>query len=205
MPTPNLRPGWGWRPCKDGQTGYLDSPTGQTTREPVDLERAERIMETYASMKTVLVADHCLMVPPAMTGFYVREREDGRHEVCFAFEGETVFDDAEDARQAVEEYRQVVIEDDPLRCDERELYQRALNAWGHEAQVGMVQEECAEAIVAASKILRNWTKDTADAFCEELADVEIMVGQMRAWLGDAAIGLHKAKKLKRLREKLRRV
>jgi len=203
MSKPNMREGWDWRPCKDGQTGYLHSPTGHTTSEPVTPERAERIMASYGSMKTLFVADR--WEPPGMTGFYVWHREDGRHEVRFAFEGETVFDDPEDARQAVEEYRRTVIEDDPLREDERELYQRALKAWGHEAQVGMVQEECAEAIVAASKILRNWTKDTADAFCEELADVEIMVGQMRAWLGDAAIGLHKAMKLKRLRERLNRV
>ena len=205
MSRPKLRTGWGWRPCKDGQTGYLDSPTGHTTRKPVTPERAERIMETYCAMGVVFAADAAEDEPSGLTGFYVRQHGDARFEVRFAFEGETVFDDPEMARQAVDEYRQIVIETDPVLEQERELYRRALKAWGHEAQLGMVQEEAAEVIVAASEVLRNWTRDTADQLAEELADLEIMIGQMRCWLGDAAIGLHKARKLARLRERLNRV
>jgi len=200
MPLPNERNAESWIADLSERLERKTHALNRANQAILDLrEDVQRLELGILARQTA-----CEREPSGLTGFYVREHA-GRYEVRFSFEGETVFDDPEDARQAVEEYRQAVIESDPIREDERELYQRALKAWGHEAQVGMVQEECAEAIVAASKILRNWTKDTADAFCEELADVEIMVGQMRAWLGDAAIGLHKAMKLKRLREKLNRV
>lgn len=202
MSKPKLKDGWAWRPCKDGQTGYLDSPTGHTTRNPVTPERAERIMETYTAMGVVFAADAADQAPPGLTGFYVRQDGDDRFEVRFAFEGETVFDNPEDARQACDEYRRIVIESDPIREDERELYRRALEAWGYQAQLGMVQEEAAEVIVAASKVLRHWTRDTAADLCEELGDLEIMIGQMRAWLGDAGVDLAKTKKLARLRRRL---
>lgn len=45
-PAPKLPPGWSWRPCNNG-TGYVDSPSGHTTRRPVTPERAEKIAMIY--------------------------------------------------------------------------------------------------------------------------------------------------------------
>ncbi len=82
----------------------------------------------------------------------------------------------------------------------RRLYDRALSQWGREAQARMVQEECAELIVAINK----WSR-SASAECdviEEIADVEIMCGQMRVVLGDEQIDRMKQRKLERLKAKL---
>lgn len=46
-PAPELPPGWRWRPRNDG-TGYLDAPSGHTTRGPVTPERAERLSQIWS-------------------------------------------------------------------------------------------------------------------------------------------------------------
>jgi len=78
----------------------------------------------------------------------------------------------------------------------RRLYARALEAWGTEAQVRMVQEECAELITAINK----WSRHSGGEknVIEEAADVEIMIGQLRVIVGDDRIDAAKRKKLSRL-------
>lgn len=83
----------------------------------------------------------------------------------------------------------------------RELYLKAVDRWGQDAQLRMVQEECAELIVAINKWSRAM-KGSGDFITEEVADVEIMCGQMRAIFGDRDIDGVKAQKLERLRRRL---
>jgi len=57
------------------------------------------------------------------------------------------------------------------------IYARALKTWGRDAQLGMVQEECAELIKVINK---HWRGKASDAeVIEECVDVELMINQMR--------------------------
>lgn len=69
--------------------------------------------------------------------------------------------------------------------DEKELqklYKDCMNFWGFEKQARVVQEECAELIVATSHILRG-RKGSYKKMLEEVADVYIMVHQMMTYFG----------------------
>jgi NTP pyrophosphatase (non-canonical NTP hydrolase) len=59
-----------------------------------------------------------------------------------------------------------------------EIYNRALDAWGHDAQMDMVIEEMSELIKAILKYRRKPHKDRAMDVAEELADVIIMLRQL---------------------------
>ena len=61
-----------------------------------------------------------------------------------------------------------------------EIMQTALDQWGLAAQVGQTVEECAELIVALQKhINRTPSPDTIANILDEIADVEMMLAQMR--------------------------
>ena len=60
----------------------------------------------------------------------------------------------------------------------------ALGRWGEESQIGMAIEECAELIVALQKYInRTHTPDTLENIIAEIADVQIMIAQMRLTFG----------------------
>ena len=60
----------------------------------------------------------------------------------------------------------------------------ALDKWGISAQAGQTVEECAELIVALQKQFnRSPAPKTSDSILDEMADVEIMLAQMRLALG----------------------
>jgi len=59
------------------------------------------------------------------------------------------------------------------------IYKQAIDKFGVVAQMGMVQEECAELIVAISKDIRYASIETANCLHEEIADVEIMLEQLK--------------------------
>ena len=61
------------------------------------------------------------------------------------------------------------------------LARRALDAWGENAQIDMAIEECAELITALMDRRRGRGGDNAVA--EEIADVEIMLEQLRIVIG----------------------
>ncbi|MCL2771939.1 MAG: hypothetical protein FWD71_01200 [Oscillospiraceae bacterium] len=64
--------------------------------------------------------------------------------------------------------------------DEVKIMQTALDRWGLSAQVGQTVEECAELIVALQKhINRSPQPRTIDNILDEIADVEMMLAQMR--------------------------
>jgi len=68
--------------------------------------------------------------------------------------------------------------------DEVRLMRAALERWGLNAQVGQAVEELAELIVALQKhVNRSPSPETIDGVLDELADVEMMLTQMRVAFG----------------------
>ena len=84
--------------------------------------------------------------------------------------------------------------------DHREVYEQAVEEWGREAQIMMAIEECSELIKELTKLYRGDTVDQNVA--EEVADVEIMMEQMRILFGDKNVHKHKLRKLDRLNTRL---
>jgi len=62
--------------------------------------------------------------------------------------------------------------------DSDKIYNQALDAWGHDAQMDMAIEEMTELIKAILKYRRKPYKDRAMDIAEELADVTIMLRQL---------------------------
>ena len=81
---------------------------------------------------------------------------------------------------------------------EQAIYEKALKLWGSDSQVKMLYEEMAELQKALCKYDRKQTAENLINIQEEIADVEIMIGQMRVLFGNAGPDLIKVKKLKRL-------
>ena len=57
--------------------------------------------------------------------------------------------------------------------------QTALSQWGLSAQIGQTVEECAELIVALQKYKRESSPETVKNILDEIADVEMMLAQLR--------------------------
>jgi hypothetical protein len=73
-----------------------------------------------------------------------------------------------------------------------DMMRTALGRWGEAAQVGVAVEECAELIVALQKHVNRTPKgDTLDNILDEIADVEMMLAQMRLTFGISDEMLHK--------------
>lgn len=91
--------------------------------------------------------------------------------------------------------------------EETALYAIALEKWGAHAQVMMVIEEMAELTKALCDLYRKRyileeNGDCIDAVAEEVADVEIMLGQLRVIMGDEKPDAWKKVKLARLKARL---
>ncbi len=84
------------------------------------------------------------------------------------------------------------------------LLERAIGLYGTEAQLGMVQEECAELIAAISHYKRRRSSEAEEEVIEETADVLIMVEQARLMLGPQRVDRVIGVKLERLRGRLAR-
>ena len=68
--------------------------------------------------------------------------------------------------------------------DEIKIMQTALDRWGINAQVGQTVEECAELIVALQKYVNRTPQlESVDNILDEIADVEMMLAQMRLVFG----------------------
>ena len=95
-----------------------------------------------------------------------------------------------------------------MRKELESVYKRAVDIWGVEIQMGMMIEEAAELIQAISKYKRAHDKsdeikqDAYNHVCEEVADVENMIDQMRYMLDDKTIDIYKEQKLERTLEKI---
>lgn len=87
--------------------------------------------------------------------------------------------------------------------NEYEIYEQAVAHYGRINQLIKAMEECGELIQA----LARWSNGEAvfGNVCEEIADVEIMLEQLKIILGDRYaeyLNLKKAEKLGRLAERL---
>jgi len=86
------------------------------------------------------------------------------------------------------------------------LYKKAIKQWGAEAQCMMVIEECSELIKALCKM--NRAKDGKSYNKQlmllqyEIADVDIMIEQLKVLFNSSEIEHCKNEKLKRLKERL---
>jgi translation initiation factor 2 alpha subunit (eIF-2alpha) len=83
---------------------------------------------------------------------------------------------------------------------EKEIYRQAIDKWG---QITMVFEEMAELQKELCKSLRG--KENRIEIAEEMADVEIMLEQMKILFGiEEGVERHKTLKLQRLEGRLKR-
>ncbi|TDO77698.1 hypothetical protein DFR79_13230 [Halanaerobium saccharolyticum] len=67
--------------------------------------------------------------------------------------------------------------------DKKQIYIKAIDKWGFKSQSIMLMEECAELIQAVSKLHRT---GNPNKMYEEIADVEIMIEQIKTFYGDVA-------------------
>lgn len=85
------------------------------------------------------------------------------------------------------------------------LYLKAIEKWGDELQLNLLEEECLELALAVRHYQRRRTDSPANLI-EEMADVEIMLEQAKILLligtDKYAFRTAKRKKLKRLKERL---
>ena len=81
---------------------------------------------------------------------------------------------------------------------EQEIYHKALMRWGLDDQVMMAMGECGELIAALNRYY-NQRRGELSEVAEEIADVEIMMGQMRLLVGSEEVDKIKQRKLGRLR------
>ena len=63
-----------------------------------------------------------------------------------------------------------------------DVYQAAVENWGERVQIIVAIEEFSELTKALTKTLRGF--DAKDSVAEEMADVEIMLGQLKVMFGD---------------------
>jgi len=86
------------------------------------------------------------------------------------------------------------------KLNEQELYVKAILVGGVNLQFHIAIEESLE---LALSLLRLWRKRASmEDVASEVADVEIMCGQLRAMLGGDVVDRHKAHKLQRLAERI---
>ena len=91
----------------------------------------------------------------------------------------------------------------PIKPKRKYLYQKAIAQWGEQAQVDICIEECAELIHALSKLKRG-SKTGLQGCIEEIADVYIMLGQIRLIVNkDKEIGQVINLKINRLKTRIK--
>ena len=83
-----------------------------------------------------------------------------------------------------------------------ELYKEAINTWGEDAQVNMLNEECGELLAAVAQFKRGRT--SRHDVMTELADASIMIEQIATMMNYDDYEKEKDKKLSRLKERLER-
>jgi len=91
-----------------------------------------------------------------------------------------------------------------VRKETRELYKEAFRRWDY-SQLLMAIEEMAELTYACSKFWRNPVVANAKKLAEEIADVEIMIGQLQVVFEcEKAVKKIRRKKLRRLKKLLKK-
>lgn len=85
-----------------------------------------------------------------------------------------------------------------------DLYMRSIKLWGVESQVRMAFEEMGELTQAICKMQRGCTLQRYRNLCEEIADLEIVMGQIREIFNvdEDLVNKYKEEKLERYKKKL---
>ena len=86
---------------------------------------------------------------------------------------------------------------------EKELYQKAAELWGIEAQIRQAVEECAEMITVLCHKDRG--KVHWEDVAKEIADVEIMCSQLREIIGSDIVDRCKKEQLARLEKEIEKI
>jgi NTP pyrophosphatase (non-canonical NTP hydrolase) len=84
--------------------------------------------------------------------------------------------------------------------NDQALFREVLHAWGRDAQINMAVEECAELVQALCHYRRQ--RCSAADVCNEIADVWILVLQLRAMFGEHLVMEKFRAKMHRLRLRL---
>ena len=87
-----------------------------------------------------------------------------------------------------------------ISCFPTEVYQKALLKWGYQSQLGMLFEEMGELMQVLNKYDRK--RATLAEVIDEIADVEIMLGQMAVVYGREAVHRRKIEKINRLEKRI---
>ena len=82
----------------------------------------------------------------------------------------------------------------------KDIQAKILNHYGIQYQLRQTQEECAELIAAINHVFRG--RISPAALIEELADVEIMLDQLKLFYGDGEWETAKIHKLTRARDRI---
>lgn len=86
--------------------------------------------------------------------------------------------------------------------DELKIAKECIKQWGKQSQITIAIEECAELIVELSKINRKVNGTNEYDICSEIADVEIMMKQLRLIFPSKTIDTIKDIKLTNLNRRL---
>ena len=78
----------------------------------------------------------------------------------------------------------------------KDIYDRALEKWGRLSQLEMAQEEATELALAVRKHIRKNNEETFMNMCNEIADVEIMIEQLKRIFLSCADNVERFKKFK---------
>lgn len=87
---------------------------------------------------------------------------------------------------------------------EKQIYKQAIEKWGTDAQILMVFEEMSE---LQKELCKNWRgKNNAEQIAEEVADVEIVLAQLKMIYGiSGTVRQFRDEKLVRLEQRLKDV
>ena len=110
--------------------------------------------------------------------------------------------------QAVNEYTEKIGGETMKRKKIEKIFKKSIEVYGKEAQSRQAMEECAELVQAINKCLRYPNKDDCkDNLVEEIADVEIMLFQLKEmfYINETEVHEWKEKKAKREKERLKNV
>ena len=104
--------------------------------------------------------------------------------------------------QVIRELEQCKSENAKLTTEANDdLYSRAVNTYGETSRLILAIEEMSELIKELSKYIRG--RQNIGGICEEMADVEIMLEQLKiVFRNRAAIDYHRSQKLQRLSDRL---
>lgn len=86
---------------------------------------------------------------------------------------------------------------------DKEIMSEAIKTFGYSNQVAKFVEEAGECIASVMRFQTKPNSFNQDKMCEELADLAIMVEQMKIMFSKCTIKEHYDKKIVRLEERLR--